>query len=190
MTLTSDIAAPPGRPLDPGNLLFLPDGRLGVLDYGCVQPVDRAARRDIRDLIVVALDGGDLSRPARRALGIVEADDVTEESIVAIVRLALAPILAPQPYRFTRGFAAEITRSVADAKMSLASRYMTRRGAFAIDREGVMFVARNLFGLAAIWSALEARGDFRALTRSLLAERPGPSDPLVTRWPRPGRHQG
>lgn len=58
--------------------------------------------------------------------------------------------------------------------MKLASAYLTRRGRFVAEREGVMFVVRNLFGLATIWGTLEAEGDFRALVRELLSTRPAP----------------
>lgn len=158
----------------PGNLLFRADdaGRLGILDYGCVQSVDAAGRRDLAALIQAALEGEDLRAPTRRALGITEVDPATEAATVEIVERVLAPILAPQPYRFTRAFAADITRAVTDAKMKLASRWLTRRGAFVAEREGVMLVVRNLFGLATIWGALEAQGDFRALARELVDATP------------------
>lgn len=152
----------------PGNLLFREDGRVAVLDYGCVQPIAVDARRDIGALLRTALDGHDLAAPARLALGITDVDAKSEEATTEIVRLVLAPILAPQPYRFTRGFAADISRAVIDAKASLATRYLTRRGTFKVEREGVMFVVRNLFGLATIWGTLEAQGDFRALTGDLV----------------------
>lgn len=160
----------------PGNLLFRADGtgRLCVLDYGCVQPIDPAAREDLAALLRAALEGEDLAGPARRAFGIVEADPATEAAIVEITRRVLAPILEPQPYRFDRSFAAEITRAVTDAKMRLATKWLTRRGKFVAEREGVMFIVRNLFGLATIWGTLEAEGDFRELVRTLLSPPPSP----------------
>jgi len=156
----------------PGNLLFDADGtgKLCVLDYGCVQPIDEAARRDIAALLRAALAGRGLEAPARLALGITEMDEATGAAVTEIVEHVLSPITNPQPHRFTRAFAADISRAVIEAKASLASRYVTRRGVFKADREGVMFVVRNLFGLATLWGTLEARGDFRALTRELLEE--------------------
>jgi predicted unusual protein kinase regulating ubiquinone biosynthesis (AarF/ABC1/UbiB family) len=166
----------------PGNLLFRADGtqRLCVLDYGCVQPVDAAARDDIAALLTAALEGDDLVGPARRALGIVDADPATEAAVVAITERVLAPILEPQPYRFDRTFAAEITRATVDAKMKLATAYLSRRGRFVAEREGVMFIVRNLFGLATIWGTLETEGDFREIVRGLL---PGPPQPASRATP-------
>ena len=165
----------------PGNLLFHADStqRLCVLDYGCVQPVDAQARTDIAALLSAALEGDDLVGPARRALGIVDADPATEAAVVAITERVLAPILAPQPYRFDRKFAAEIMRAVTDAKMKLASAYLSRRGRFVAEREGVMFIVRNLFGLATIWGTLETEGDFREIVRGLL-DAPPPPAPRTT----------
>ncbi len=158
----------------PGNLIFRADGtdRLCVLDYGCVQPIDAPTREDVAALLRAALAGDDLHAPVRRALGIAEADPATEAAIVAIAERVLAPILAPQPYRFDRSFAAEITRAVASAKMKLASSYLTRRGRFAVERSGIMFIVRNLFGLATIWGELGTTGDFRAIARELLSSCP------------------
>ncbi|MGE0788350.1 MAG: ABC1 kinase family protein [Sandaracinaceae bacterium] len=165
----------------PGNLLFMADddGRLGVLDYGCVQPIDDEARRDLSALISAARAGRDLREPARRGLGIGAIDDESADAMVEIVRLVLAPILEPQPYRFTRRFASDITRAVTDAKMRLGPRYLSRRGSFEIERPGVMFVVRNLFGLATIWGQLEARADFRAIVDEMLAVQPDRVSPRL-----------
>jgi predicted unusual protein kinase regulating ubiquinone biosynthesis (AarF/ABC1/UbiB family) len=154
----------------PGNLLFRADGgsRVAVLDYGCVQPIDGAARRDIAELLRAAIEHRDLEGPMRAALGITSMDRATRDAAVAIVERVLQPIVAPQPYRFTPEFATDISRSVIDAKAKLAARYVTRRGELVAERPGVMFIVRNLFGLATIWGELEAEGDFRALALAMI----------------------
>jgi predicted unusual protein kinase regulating ubiquinone biosynthesis (AarF/ABC1/UbiB family) len=154
----------------PGNLLFRVGSasRLGMLDFGCVQPVDVPARRDLGLLLRAAIDRDDLLEPVQRALGIEDIDPTTASVVVQLTELVLAPILAPQPYRFTRAFATDIARAVVDAKMNLAARYLTHRGRFRVGREGVMFIVRNLFGLASIWGTLEAKGDYRALAESMV----------------------
>lgn len=156
----------------PGNLLFEcgPQRRLCVLDYGCVQPIDLDARRDIAALVRAAIQGDELGPPTRLALGITELDEVSAAAIAPILRKAFEPISAAQPYRFTRTFAVDIGRAVVDAKLQLATRYLTRKGRFAIHREGVMFVARNLFGLASILGTLGSQGGFRALVERMLDE--------------------
>ena len=158
----------------PGNLLFRcgPERRLGVLDFGCVQPVEDDARRDLASMLRAALDGRALIEPTERALGISEIDDDTRQVIAGITRHILAPILEPQPYRFTREGARALAKEVMDAKMKLAGKVVTRRARLGLERQGVMFIVRNLFGLASVWGALEAQGDFRAITEALLAPAP------------------
>lgn len=154
----------------PGNLLFSADdrGRLCVLDYGCVQPIDAEACADIAALLRAAVEGRELGALAMNALGVSEVDDVTREATVRIVERVLAPVVEPQPFRFTPGFAMGISKAVIDAKLELSTRYLTRRGRLTFERDGVMFVVRNLFGLASIWGTLEAEGDYRALTSQLI----------------------
>ncbi len=138
--------------------------RVRVLDYGCVQPIDAGARHDIAALLGAAVEGRELGPKAMRALGVREVDDATREATLRIVERVLAPVLEPQPFRFTPEFAMGISKAVIDAKLELSTRYLTRRGRVTFDRDGVMFVVRNLFGLASIWGSLEAEGDYRALT--------------------------
>ncbi len=156
----------------PGNLIFEPDfgkaGGLTVIDFGCVQPVHEAQRADLIALLNDALAGRNLRAPLRRALGIQGADAQTMNVILQLTEHVLAPILKPQPFRFDPGFGAAIARAVVEAKASLAKRYLSRRGELKLNRDGLMFVVRNLFGLASVWSALEAEGDFRAVLQPLL----------------------
>ena len=60
--------------LHPGNFLFLPDGRLGLLDFGCVRPFSDAEWELMR-LAMRAIDGSreDLLRYAKRSVCL--ADD-------------------------------------------------------------------------------------------------------------------
>jgi predicted unusual protein kinase regulating ubiquinone biosynthesis (AarF/ABC1/UbiB family) len=159
----------------PGNLLCRVDGgtRLAVLDYGCVQPIAEDARVDLVRMVEAALDGRDGTEAAIEALGLTDMDDATGEAVVAIVARVLAPITSPQPFRFAPDFGAALARDVVAAKQRLGLRWATGRGRFVADREGVMYVVRNLFGLASLWSALEAEADFQEVTRALVAAAPG-----------------
>lgn len=154
----------------PGNILFRCREGIGMLDYGCIQPIDDLARRDLAALLQSALQGDELGPAAARAFGITQMDAATEHAIIQICEQVLAPIREAQPFQFSRDFATRISRAVVDAKMKLASRYLTRRGSFKAERAGVMFVVRNLFGLASLWGDLQARGDYRELTQQLLSE--------------------
>lgn len=158
----------------PGNFLFNANGtnRVAVLDYGCVQPIDADARADLRALVHQALGRGDVTMATERAFGITDVDDVSRQALAEIAPLMLAPILADQPYHFTRAYAADITRVVIDMKKKLATRYLARRSRITMNREGVMFVMRTLIGLASIWGTIEPRADFNSLTRQVLSSTP------------------
>lgn len=156
----------------PGNLLFRCDeaGRLGVLDFGCVQPADDSAQLGLHGLVRAAVDGEDLRAPAMQALGIEEIDPDSEAAVVHIASDLLTPLRAPQPFRFTPDFAASLGRYAVQAKADLTLDYLRRRGRISAPREGIMFIVRTLFGLASLWGEIGAQGDFRALAQQILAE--------------------
>lgn len=156
----------------PGNLLFDVDGGLGILDFGCVQPVDDDARQALRRLIRTAVDGGDVGAIAAECLGLADLDSATDTMVRTITLRVLEPILAPQPYRFSSQMARALARDVVEAKLALSSRYMTRRGRFRVERDGIMLIVRNLFGLASIWGRLESEADFRALAAEMVRDAP------------------
>jgi hypothetical protein len=154
----------------PGNLLFRSDGdRLGVLDYGCVQPFDNGPVHAIADLVEAACLDRPLHDPVRAAFEL-ETDDETLKVMAHLAGLVLAPVSAPQPYTFTRSFASRISREVVDAKMALSTRMLTRRARFASTADGLMYVVRNLFGLANLWGQLGASGDFRDAALQMVAD--------------------
>ncbi len=64
----------------PGNFLFMPDGRIGVLDFGCVKRFPRAFRDDMIGLFSAQLDG-DSKRLERQyeALDLLPADFSDEQ---------------------------------------------------------------------------------------------------------------
>jgi predicted unusual protein kinase regulating ubiquinone biosynthesis (AarF/ABC1/UbiB family) len=66
--------------LHPGNFLFMPDGRLGLLDFGCVRPFSDAEWGLIR-LAMRAIDGGrdDLHRYMHRCVGLAEGAPMDPE---------------------------------------------------------------------------------------------------------------
>ncbi|MEM1008103.1 MAG: AarF/ABC1/UbiB kinase family protein, partial [Myxococcota bacterium] len=154
----------------PGNLLFRcgPHSKLGLLDFGCVQPINTVAQKDLHLMIRAAIDEQELSGPIERALGVNDIDDDTKAVCEKITRMLLAPILEPQPYRFTLAFAKDIARATIDAKTKMATGFLLRKRRFSVDREGIMFIVRNLFGLASIWGQLEAEGLYRETTESIL----------------------
>jgi predicted unusual protein kinase regulating ubiquinone biosynthesis (AarF/ABC1/UbiB family) len=153
----------------PGNFFLRADGaRVGVLDYGCVQPFPDDEVAAIARLLRAAMNGEDLGPSLVHAL-VLDVDDETLAVLADVTRMILAPIIEPQPFTFTRGFAKDISRHVVEQKLKLSTRFLTRRARFSARGEGLLFITRNLFGLASLWGQLEATGDFRAEVRAMLA---------------------
>ncbi len=62
----------------PGNILLLPDGRLGLLDFGLVGRVDAGLRASLQRLLL-AVDRGDPTRLTDALLDVVERPDELDE---------------------------------------------------------------------------------------------------------------
>jgi predicted unusual protein kinase regulating ubiquinone biosynthesis (AarF/ABC1/UbiB family) len=156
----------------PGNLFFRSDGgRLGVIDYGCVQPFDVETLTGLHALLRAALEDEPLEGPVIRALTL-DVDDDTLQMVVDFTRLMLRPVIDPQPFTFTPHFARDISRRVIESKLALQMRLLRRRARFGTKADGVMFIVRNLFGLASIWGQLEATGNYREEMQRMLSAPP------------------
>ncbi len=153
----------------PGNFLFLEGGRIAVLDFGCVQPLDSASRAGLFTLLEAAVRGEPLMPVWAEALGLHAVDAATLGRIDAMGARFLAPITEPQPYTFRSAYTDAVAREVLNEKAALGARFLTRRGRLEFERPGMMLVVRTLFGLAHIWGSLGASGPFRQITADLLA---------------------
>lgn len=82
-----------------GNLLALPDGRLGMLDWGIVAQLDADSHQLMRNLVRAALGDEDAWDPIKEATvriqgtGLREGFGLTDEEIGTMVRAMLEPIL-------------------------------------------------------------------------------------------------
>src|SRR5262249_50239542 len=92
----------------PGNYVFPADGRVAVLDFGCVQRFDletRVALARVRHLAAQGVRGVEL-RPAMQAAYTMPADMDDEEwdFLERYVLLALEPVLQDRVFRYERGY--------------------------------------------------------------------------------------
>jgi len=156
----------------PGNLLLRCGGprRLGVLDYGCVQPFDAQQTEALAGLVRAACANAELTPHVKSAFA-VDGDDESVALLSEIVGMVLSPISAPQPFTFSRDFAKTISKRVVDAKLKLQMRLLTRKARLQWDDGALGFIARTLFGLAGLWGQLQAQGDFQQLTLGMLEQR-------------------
>ena len=75
--------------MHPGNMLLLPDGRIGLLDFGVLGHLDASGQAALCDLLVAVVDRrfGDV---ALAVFGMVDVSDVEQAALVDEVRVFLA----------------------------------------------------------------------------------------------------
>ena len=146
----------------PGNYLVLPDGRLGVLDFGSVRAFEPAFVAVIRRLLVelladAPLDVMGLCREAGFTIDLPEAEARTFLEEVAAI--AIRPV-RQVPHDFARDTMARDMRD-------LFARNPTRALKVRPAADSIFFF-RASGGLAQNLKSIGASGDFRAVLQSLL----------------------
>ena len=145
----------------PGNLLFTGDGRVVVLDHGCVRSFDAATIAGLRGLSLA-----------------VQADD--REAIVAgLVGLGVKPPKSDAAFEATRGMLrgfyepllrAGPTRIEARTRFVMSEAFGAKKRLMRMKIPGkLLFLFRIRFGLYAVLATLGAEVDWRALEAELLA---------------------
>jgi len=140
-----------------GNYLFMNDGRLGLLDFGCVQHFD-AGERELIQLSLALLDSLDTLRQfLRRAAGATDSDLENPEYIELMTeatKWTLEPAAAEGPFDFGSD---EHLRDGLSRFSALA-----RKG-YARSHPMWLYFHRSVFGLRAVLYRLRARVDVRAV---------------------------
>jgi predicted unusual protein kinase regulating ubiquinone biosynthesis (AarF/ABC1/UbiB family) len=148
----------------PGNFRILPDGRLGVLDFGAVARLPGGLPEPIGRLTRLALDGDATGvLDGLRAEGFVKPEiEVDEQAVLDFLRPLLEPIAADE-FRFTRAWLrAEATR--------LAN---PKGPAYQLNRQlnlppSYLLVHRVTLGSIGVLCQLEANGPYRAIVERWL----------------------
>jgi predicted unusual protein kinase regulating ubiquinone biosynthesis (AarF/ABC1/UbiB family) len=144
----------------PGNLLFTGDGRVVVLDHGCVRSFDAATIAGLRGLSLA-----------------VQADD--RDAIVAgLVALGVKPPKNDAAYEATRGMLrgfyepllrAGRSRIEARTRFVMGEAFEAKKRLMRMKIPGkLLFLFRIRFGLYAVLATLGAEVDWRALEAELL----------------------
>jgi predicted unusual protein kinase regulating ubiquinone biosynthesis (AarF/ABC1/UbiB family) len=143
----------------PGNYLLCPDGRVAFLDYGCVAEFDHETVDRFRALIRALFDGDhERWRAATETVGILRPNaPFTTDELYEHMHWFWKPIIE-HDVTFTRELAAEMVRRNAQ----------TTGPGGAINRtlnipRGMVFLTRINFGLSGLFTALEARADWRSI---------------------------
>ncbi len=166
----------------PGNYLFMADGRVAFIDYGCVQryePDTLSAFREVWMQLVSGVRGPPLRGLLARAYQLPEfLDEEVWDFIEDYIITSFEPLLSPQPYRYTRDFTEKVARKAMDGKLLMAKK-MLRHGVFEAKQQGIVFMYRINFGLNSILATLGAEADWLEVMAEIDGRRPVPGDSQV-----------
>jgi predicted unusual protein kinase regulating ubiquinone biosynthesis (AarF/ABC1/UbiB family) len=135
----------------PGNFGLLPDGRLGLLDFGATEALPHGWPARLGPLLAAARDGdaAALHRIAASA-GLLRPDQVPAESLVGLLDPYLQPLRSPA-YEFSRAWVQEQTRRAPDPFSAAAK---TQRRLTVPPRH--LLLQRVAAGLAGVLCSLGA----------------------------------
>ncbi len=149
----------------PGNFLFLPRGRVALLDFGCVQGLDPATPQGLLEVARGCREGlGDaaLMRPLAQALGLPETlPEPVARHLLGFSRTLMEPVGPRQPYRFTPEGTARLMEHAQQAKAQMI-RHGLLAGMPTPRARGVTVLMRSAVGVAALLGRLRAQADFAA----------------------------
>jgi aarF domain-containing kinase len=149
----------------PGNYLFLSDGRLGLIDFGCVQHYGPEERELVRLADKMAYEDPSIIREVvQRACG-VAGDDPELDDYVRMMEESLNWMMEPvrQPGAFDFGDEAHFQRGVDWFTRVLRKRQVRAHPMY-------VYWNRSVFGFKALLFRLRAQVDVHAIVRQ---ERPG-----------------
>jgi predicted unusual protein kinase regulating ubiquinone biosynthesis (AarF/ABC1/UbiB family) len=142
----------------PGNLLFAEDGRLTVLDYGCVREFDERMRAGLLALSrAVRADDGPAIRSALVELGGTPPEEKSFPHTRSMLRGFFGPTLEPGPHRIESGFNVDMRTLLVDKRAVLRMRLPGR----------LLFLFRIRFGLHSELAKLRSVADWAALEAEL-----------------------
>lgn len=144
----------------PGNYLFHEDGTVSFLDFGCVKRWTEEQESLFRTASIALLEGD--AHTVHRCLvvlgGLPDPEAVTPERLYAWYEPSVAPIIGPQPYTYTKEWAAaEVAR-----QFDPFNEWKDVSRQFAIPPE-VLFLSRITVGLNSVLGMLEATCEARSI---------------------------
>ena len=148
----------------PGNFRILPDGRLGVIDFGAVARLPEGHPEPIGRLVRLALEGdAEAVVDGLRDEGFIKPDDdIDAQAVLAFLRPMIEPVAVPE-FQFTRAWLrGEATR--------LSS---PKSPAYQLSRQlnlppSYLLIHRVTLGSIGVLCQLEARAPFRAIVEKWL----------------------
>jgi predicted unusual protein kinase regulating ubiquinone biosynthesis (AarF/ABC1/UbiB family) len=149
----------------PGNYLFAENGVITFLDFGCVQPLDRARLPAARALHRAALrrDQAAFDRAAAEILSLRGGDYA--KAALAYSRRCFEPLFE-SPFRISRDYTGTLVRDVQALKKSMWS----KDHSFVMLPPTMVLLNRLQFGFYSVLARLDVRVDYASVERRFLGE--------------------
>jgi predicted unusual protein kinase regulating ubiquinone biosynthesis (AarF/ABC1/UbiB family) len=148
----------------PGNFRMLPDGRLGVIDFGAVARLPGGHPEPIGRLVRLALDGDAQGvADGLRAEGFIkQTDDLDAEAVLSFLRPMIEPV-AVDEFRFTRSWIRGEAARLSSPKSP----------AFQLSRKlnlppSYLLIHRVTLGSIGVLCQLEAQAPYRSILQKWL----------------------
>lgn len=158
----------------PGNFVFLPEGRVALLDFGCTQTLDVQTPRGLLEVARLYREGASdraLLEPLTRALGLPSTlPEPVVRHLAGYSRTLMEPIGRAQPYAFSAEATARLMEHAQQAKAQMI-RHGLLSGMPVPQARGTTILMRSSVGMAALLGRLRAEADFAAAVGLSTAER-------------------
>ncbi len=149
----------------PGNYVFLEQGRIAFLDYGCCQPIDGPHLAAARTMHRAAVKGDEAAFRAAVPVLIGTKPGRWEDWVLGYTRRCFEPLFG-SPYRLERSWTAALVGKAREAK-SLALSIPAEE--FTPLPHGMLFMNRLQFGFYSVLARLDVEADYRGVEREFLA---------------------
>lgn len=150
----------------PGNALFFEDGRVGFIDYGCVQRYDREALVDyykVRRMAVDGVRGEALTKQMLESYKLPE--DCDEEELKfgeEFLDYCFLPVLENKPFKVEQKYMEKLS-DLALKGSFMGVRKALRKGIRESKQPGFIYLNRIQFGVWSILARLNAEANWRAV---------------------------
>ena len=146
----------------PGNYLFHPDGSVTFLDFGCVKQFRPEQVSWMQEVVQCSLDSDaeGLLRHYTAGAFVDPEDPPSASDLLAWSRESLTPLLSPQPFQYTREYAA----SIVDLEFSPVGPHAKAVKKLALPPD-YLTISRIDLGMTAVLGALGATSDWESVRR-------------------------